>query len=110
MKTRLTCPCGETIRAQDEDELVELTQQHLAAEHPGMSYGRDEILFPASLDPERKAVAATYAQPPGDAGGHPNCVAERGAPAVDGQADEVELEQLAELAGELEPGLVAAVV
>lgn len=48
MKTRLTCPCGETIRAQDEDELVELTQAHLAAEHPGMEYGRDEILFIAT--------------------------------------------------------------
>ncbi len=48
MKTRLTCPCGEVIRAQDEDELVELTQQHLAAEHPGMAYGRDEILFIAT--------------------------------------------------------------
>lgn len=48
MKTRLTCPCGETIKAQDEDELVELTQQHLAAQHPGMTYGRDEILFIAT--------------------------------------------------------------
>jgi hypothetical protein len=48
MKTRLTCPCGETIRAEDEDRLVELTQAHLAAAHPGMSYGRDEILFIAT--------------------------------------------------------------
>ncbi|GAA1780200.1 DUF1059 domain-containing protein [Nocardioides hankookensis] len=48
MKTRLTCPCGEVIKAQDEDELVELTQQHLAAAHPGMEYGRDEILFIAT--------------------------------------------------------------
>lgn len=48
MKTRLTCPCGTVIKAADEDELVELTQQHLAAEHPGMEYGRDEILFIAT--------------------------------------------------------------
>jgi len=48
MKTRLTCPCGTVIKAADEDELVELTQQHLAAEHPGMVYGRDEILFIAT--------------------------------------------------------------
>lgn len=48
MKTRLTCPCGEVIRAQDEDELVELTQAHLAESHPGMTYGRDEILFIAT--------------------------------------------------------------
>ena len=48
MKTRLTCPCGETIKGQDEDELVELTQAHLAEVHPGMEYGRDEILFIAT--------------------------------------------------------------
>lgn len=48
MKTRLTCPCGETIRAENEDQLVELTQQHLADAHPGMTYGRDEILFIAT--------------------------------------------------------------
>ena len=48
MKTRLNCPCGEVIRGKDEDELVELTQQHLAEAHPGMEYGRDEILFIAT--------------------------------------------------------------
>jgi predicted small metal-binding protein len=48
MKTRLTCPCGEVIRGKDEDELVELTQRHLADAHPGMHYGRDEILFIAT--------------------------------------------------------------
>lgn len=48
MKTRLTCPCGEVIRGEDEDELVALTQQHLADAHPGMEYGRDEILFIAT--------------------------------------------------------------
>jgi hypothetical protein len=36
MKTRLNCPCGEYITAPDE------------AEHPGRTYGRDEILFMAS--------------------------------------------------------------
>ena len=48
MKTRLSCPCGTVIKGQDEDELVEKTQAHLAAEHPRMSYGRDEILFIAT--------------------------------------------------------------
>ena len=48
MKTRLTCPCGTTVRGADEDKLVELTQQHLAEEHPGLAYGRDEILFLAT--------------------------------------------------------------
>jgi hypothetical protein len=45
MKTKLRCPCGLLITAKDEDELVELTQQHLAESHPGMTYERDEILF-----------------------------------------------------------------
>ena len=48
MKTRVNCPCGTVIKAEDEDQLVEQTQAHLAAEHPGMSYGRDEILFIAT--------------------------------------------------------------
>ena len=48
MKTRLTCPCGEVSRGEDEDQLVELTQAHLAEAHPGMEYGRDEILFIAT--------------------------------------------------------------
>jgi predicted small metal-binding protein len=48
VKTRLTCPCGTTVVGQDEDELVELTQAHLAEAHPGMTYGRDEILFIAT--------------------------------------------------------------
>lgn len=45
MRTRLQCPCGVLVKAADEDELVELTQRHLAQAHPGMSYERDEILF-----------------------------------------------------------------
>ncbi|AQT79031.1 DUF1059 domain-containing protein [Mycolicibacterium litorale] len=45
MKTHLNCPCGEAISAKDEDELVDLTKAHLAEAHPGMDYGRDEILF-----------------------------------------------------------------
>jgi len=48
MKTRLQCPCGEIITAADEDELVEKTQAHLAEKHPGMTYGREEILFIAT--------------------------------------------------------------
>lgn len=45
MKTLMTCPCGEQIRGADEDELVERTQAHLAAEHPDRTYDRDQILF-----------------------------------------------------------------
>lgn len=47
MKTLMTCPCGEQIRGTDEDDLVEKTQTHLAAEHPGRTYDRDQILFMA---------------------------------------------------------------
>jgi predicted small metal-binding protein len=45
MKQRLNCPCGEKIRAEHEDELVEKAQAHLAEEHPGHEYTREEILF-----------------------------------------------------------------
>ncbi|WP_068271693.1 DUF1059 domain-containing protein [Aldersonia kunmingensis] len=45
MKTRLNCPCGEIIVGKDEDELVEKTTKHLAENHPGHEYSRDEILF-----------------------------------------------------------------
>lgn len=48
MKTRVVCPCGTQINGADEDELVASTQEHLAAEHPGLDYGRDEILFIAT--------------------------------------------------------------
>ena len=47
MKTHLNCPCGEAIKGKDEDDLVELTQAHLASAHPGMQYDRDAILFMA---------------------------------------------------------------
>ena len=47
MKTHLNCHCGEAIRGQDEDELVELALAHLAAAHPGMEYEREHILFMA---------------------------------------------------------------
>jgi len=46
MKTRITCPCGEAITAEDEDELVERAQTHLREAHD-RTYSRDEILFMA---------------------------------------------------------------
>lgn len=48
MKTRLNCPCGEYITASNEDELVELVQAHLKAEHEGREYDREAILFMAT--------------------------------------------------------------
>ncbi len=41
----LRCPCDLTIRGEDDDDLVEKVQAHLAAEHPGREYSREEILF-----------------------------------------------------------------
>ena len=45
LKTRLGCPCGEQINGTDEDDLVEKTQKHLAENHPGHDYSREENLF-----------------------------------------------------------------
>ena len=47
MKTRLSCPCGEYIQGEDEDDLVVKVQEHLKANHPTHEYSRDEILFMA---------------------------------------------------------------
>lgn len=43
----LRCPCAVTLRGDDDDALVEKVQEHLAAEHPGREYSRDEILMMA---------------------------------------------------------------
>jgi hypothetical protein len=48
MKTRLNCPCGEYLTGTDEDDLVAKVQAHLAEQHPGREYDRDEILFMAT--------------------------------------------------------------
>ena len=38
---------GLSLVGADDDELVEKLQEHLAAEHPGREYSREEILFMA---------------------------------------------------------------
>jgi hypothetical protein len=43
----LRCPCDLTLRGETDDALVEKVQEHLAAEHPGREYSREEILFMA---------------------------------------------------------------
>jgi hypothetical protein len=45
----LTCPCGETLTGDTEDEIVEVAFAHLRAEHPDMAdaYERDHVLFMA---------------------------------------------------------------
>lgn len=47
MKTRLTCPCGELLTGENEDELVENVQAHLKEQHPDHEYTREQILFMA---------------------------------------------------------------
>ncbi|MEI2821719.1 MAG: hypothetical protein V9E81_16705 [Marmoricola sp.] len=46
---KMTCPCGERIVGDGEDDLVEKAQAHLAEQHPGREYHRNEILFMAYL-------------------------------------------------------------
>jgi hypothetical protein len=48
VKTRIQCPCGETIVGKDEDELVERTNAHLYDQHDGRTYDRDLILMMAT--------------------------------------------------------------
>ncbi|MGI5218593.1 DUF1059 domain-containing protein [Nocardia carnea] len=47
MKTQLNCPCGEHLTGANEDELVDVVRKHLAENHPGHDYTRDQILFMA---------------------------------------------------------------
>jgi hypothetical protein len=49
MKTRLSCPCGEFIQGDDEDDLVDKAFAHLREKHPDMAdeYEREHILFMA---------------------------------------------------------------
>jgi predicted small metal-binding protein len=45
----LRCPCGAALEGSSEDEIVELSFDHLRAEHPDMAdeYEREHILFMA---------------------------------------------------------------
>jgi hypothetical protein len=49
VKTTIQCPCGEVVVGEDEDDLVEKTQQHLRDAHPQLAghYTREQILFMA---------------------------------------------------------------
>jgi len=48
VKTRIQCPCGETIVGQDEDELGDLTNAHLQEQHDGRASARDIVLMVAT--------------------------------------------------------------
>ena len=49
MKTTLPCPCGEYVRGDDDDDLVEKAFAHLRDKHPDRAeeYNREQILFMA---------------------------------------------------------------
>lgn len=44
----LDCPCGERLRGDSEDHIVDVAQAHLGAQHPDMTYEREHILFMAT--------------------------------------------------------------
>jgi predicted small metal-binding protein len=45
----LQCPCGESLKADTEDEIVDISFAHLREKHPDMAdhYEREHILFMA---------------------------------------------------------------
>ena len=45
----LDCPCGERLKGDSEDDIVEVATAHLAELHPHMAdqYEREHILFMA---------------------------------------------------------------
>jgi predicted small metal-binding protein len=50
MSKKVECPCGTTLRGEDDDELVTNVEAHVRAEHPEMtdSMTREKILGMAS--------------------------------------------------------------
>ena len=46
MARQITCECGEIVRGETEDELVELTRAHLRSDHPQLAdtVTRDDIV------------------------------------------------------------------
>jgi predicted small metal-binding protein len=50
MAKKVDCPCGETMRGEDDDELVTNVEAHVRDEHPEMADAmtRERILSMAS--------------------------------------------------------------
>lgn len=46
MAKQVNCPCGETVRGSDDDELVANVEGHIRDKHPEMvgTMSRDQIL------------------------------------------------------------------
>jgi predicted small metal-binding protein len=52
MAMRVDCPCGETVRAESDDELVSNVEQHIQDKHPDMvgTMSREQILGMAQTE------------------------------------------------------------
>ena len=50
MAKKIDCPCGETVRGEDDDQLVSAVESHIADRHPDMvgTMSREQILGMAS--------------------------------------------------------------
>ena len=50
MAKQIECPCGETVRGNDDDELVANAEAHIRDKHPDMvgKMSRDQLLGMAS--------------------------------------------------------------
>jgi predicted small metal-binding protein len=46
MARQITCECGQVVRGETEDEVVDLTMDHLRRDHPQLAdqVTRDEIV------------------------------------------------------------------
>jgi predicted small metal-binding protein len=46
MAMKVDCPCGETLRGENDDELVTNVEQHVQSDHPDMvgTMSREQIL------------------------------------------------------------------
>jgi predicted small metal-binding protein len=46
MAKEIDCPCGKTVRGEDDDELVANTEAHIQEQHPEMvgTRSREDIL------------------------------------------------------------------
>ena len=53
MSKKVDCPCGVTMRGEDDDELVTNVEAHVREKHPEMSDSmtREKILAMASESP-----------------------------------------------------------
>jgi predicted small metal-binding protein len=51
VKKLVVCPCGETIRADNDDELVSKVQEHASKIHDGMKIERAQVMEMAQPDP-----------------------------------------------------------